>query len=102
MKDTKRGGKMYLIIAYDISDDNTRTRIANKLKYFGLTRVQRSVFIGKGGYALAKDISRATQKLINPQTDSIIIFITPTKTIHQAIILGTPLGEPTNVPYRIL
>ncbi len=34
------------LIAYDITDDKLRAKTANKLIYYGLERVQFSVFIG--------------------------------------------------------
>ncbi len=36
----------YLIVAYDIEDNPTRTKIAEILQYNGLTRIQYSVFAG--------------------------------------------------------
>lgn len=35
-----------LYVVYDIKDDSTRTYLANRLLYFGLRRVQYSVFNG--------------------------------------------------------
>lgn len=96
------GGDMYLIVVYDISSDKVRLRVANKLKYFGLARVQRSAFVGRGGLALAKDIVRASGRLIDHETDSVIVFVTPDKSVRQALIIGTPLGGLENVPIRIL
>lgn len=93
---------MYLIVVYDISNDRIRLKVANKLKYLGLTRVQRSAFVGRGGLALAKDVVRASGRLIDRETDSVIVFITPDKSIKQALIVGTPLGDLRNVSVRVL
>jgi len=96
------GGNVYLIVVYDISNDKVRLRVANKLKYFGLTRVQRSAFVGRGGLALAKDVVRASGKLIDHETDSVIVFVAPDKSVKQALIVGTPLGDLSNVSVRVL
>ncbi|MEM3455292.1 MAG: CRISPR-associated endonuclease Cas2 [Candidatus Micrarchaeia archaeon] len=42
MKETR-----YLFVAYDVKDDALRTKIANMLIYYGLTRIQYSVFKGE-------------------------------------------------------
>ena len=36
----------YLLIAYDIKDNPTRTHLARRLTYYGLKRIQYSVFEG--------------------------------------------------------
>lgn len=37
---------MITLVIYDISDDRTRLRVANLCKRFGLSRIQRSAFLG--------------------------------------------------------
>ncbi|MCC6023066.1 MAG: CRISPR-associated endonuclease Cas2, partial [Desulfurococcaceae archaeon] len=37
---------MKVLVIYDISDNNDRNRLAEDLKKLGLTRIQRSAFIG--------------------------------------------------------
>jgi len=81
-----------VVVIYDISDNSVRLRVAEKLKSFGLTRVQRSAFVGPGGCALAKDIARMTRRFINPKSDSLIIFVVPDKSVEEAIIVGTAIG----------
>ncbi|MCS7110743.1 MAG: CRISPR-associated endonuclease Cas2, partial [Ignisphaera sp.] len=36
-------------MAYDISDNTARLRVAEWLQNQGFTRIQRSVFVGRGG-----------------------------------------------------
>ena len=43
---------MLTIVSYDISDNTTRLHFIKRLQYFGLKRLQKSVFIG---YMLPKD-----------------------------------------------
>ena len=83
---------MRLIVIYDISDDRDRETIARKLKNLGLTRIQRSAFIGRGGKGHAKDVWRAVQRYVKEPIDSLIVFIVPDEVIKQAIVLGVPLG----------
>jgi len=42
-RNRNRNGKVFIVVAYDISDDRRRTRLHKKLKGFG-TPVQYSVF----------------------------------------------------------
>jgi len=92
-----------VIVIYDISNDSVRLRVAERLKGFGLTRVQRSAFVGPGGSGLAKDIARMTRRLINEKVDSLIIFIVPDKSVEEAIVVGTAMGSLYTCPrIRIL
>jgi CRISPR-associated protein Cas2 len=61
------------VIAYDISDDHRRARVAATLQAYG-DRIQRSVFVCMlEAPALAEVRSRAAE-IINPLTDSVYVF----------------------------
>lgn len=45
------------LIAYDIVSDKLRTHVANKLLYYGLTRLQLSVFMGDLRPHLKRDLT---------------------------------------------
>ncbi|ADN51072.1 CRISPR-associated endonuclease Cas2 [Vulcanisaeta distributa] len=79
---------MYVLVSYDISDDRRRLEIMNKLKSMGYVRVQRSLYIARGGNALAKDTARALTRLMNRE-DSVVILIIDGQTLNNAIKLGT-------------
>jgi CRISPR-associated protein Cas2 len=60
--------KMFIVVAYDISDDPRRTKLHNTLKNFG-TPVQYSVFeciLDKGG---VKKMKAAVNRVIEEDTD---------------------------------
>lgn len=64
---------MYYLIAYDISDNKTR-RLAVKLcKKAGLTRIQRSLFMGAAPVPKVEDIRSELSPLLDPKTDSLTI-----------------------------
>ena len=52
----------YLVVAYDIEDNPTRSKLATLLQYYGLTRIQYSVFAGaiseKNMYLLSDEIMK--------------------------------------------
>jgi len=82
--------KLY-VIAYDIEEDGTRIKVANTLKSFG-ERVQRSVFECWLTQSELEELKRRLKKLIDPENDSIRIYIP----CGQVQILG--YGEPTSAP----
>ncbi|BDR92493.1 CRISPR-associated endonuclease Cas2 [Vulcanisaeta souniana] len=79
---------MYVLISYDISNNRRRLEIMNKLKAMGYVRVQRSLYIARGGNALAKDTARALTRLMDRE-DSVVILIIDGQTLNNAIKLGT-------------
>ena len=78
---------MYVVVFYDISSNRVRQLVADKLLSKGLVRVQRSVFIGRGGYALAKDLARYLTRFINPG-DSLLIMVVSRDSVMGMIRLG--------------
>ncbi len=83
---------MYVIVAYDISDDYRRDRAAKLLLSMGYQRIQRSLYIAKGGAEKARRTAAALKRLINPDTDKIHILIVPDYTWQTRIEIGE--GEP--------
>jgi CRISPR-associated protein Cas2 len=61
------------VIAYDISDDRRRARVAAVLQAYG-DRVQRSVFIATVEEDMLREARDRISQIINPQTDSVYIF----------------------------
>jgi CRISPR-associated protein Cas2 len=78
---------MFVVVFYDISDNRRRELIANKLLSMGLTRVQRSVFIGRGGLALAKDIARFAFRHVSGN-DSVVVLVVPTDSLRNMLMVG--------------
>lgn len=79
-----------VIVVYDISDDNTRLRVARRLQLYGLSRIQRSAFAGNIERARVRDLSRRVESMIDEETDVVHIFnISPIEWEH-AIVLGRP------------
>ncbi|MGC9227671.1 CRISPR-associated endonuclease Cas2 [Caldivirga sp.] len=79
---------MIIIASYDISDDRRRVNAMNTLKALGFTRVQRSLYIAKGGLSLAKDAARALSRVIKASEDSVIIVIIDNRTWASGFRLG--------------
>ena len=78
---------MRIIVAYDISDDGKRQRFAEWLQSKGFTRIQRSVFVGRGGVAIAKDVERYARRIID-KGDKIHIFVIQDHEWDRRIAIG--------------
>jgi len=82
-----------ILVAYDISDDGKRQKLANELLRMGFTRVQRSVYIARTGYrGLRERAARAAARRIDPETDSVLILTVPEWSLESAIRIGLQEG----------
>ena len=61
------------IVAYDISDDRRRARVAAVLQAYG-DRIQRSVFVCTLEAGLLAEVRARMAEIINPDTDSVYVF----------------------------
>jgi len=84
---------MKIIVAYDISDNIKREAFAGFLKRMGLERIQRSLFIGRGGSSLVKDIERMARRIIDADHDCVHIFMLSAYDQTRIRIIGTPYNE---------
>jgi len=78
----------YIVVAYDISSNVRRFEAAEKLKGLGFVRIQKSLYIGRGGVALAKEAYRALLRVIDKTTDSVFIVVVPREAIEKAFAYG--------------
>lgn len=77
MKASKCGGKMYIIMIYDIKVDENGAKVSRNIfkitkKY--LSHIQNSVFEGEITPALLKKLEIEIKKYIRKDLDSVIIF----------------------------
>jgi len=84
---------MKVIVMYDVSDDRVREMLANRLQRLGLTRVQRSVFIGWSNNQKLRDIERIALRLINPRTDVVHIVPIDEFSWRKVKVIGTPYNS---------
>ena len=61
------------VIAYDISEDRRRARVAAVLQAYG-DRVQRSVFVCTVEAETLREIRVRIGEIIDPETDSVYVF----------------------------
>ncbi len=81
------------IVVYDVSDDKARLRLAELLQRKGLSRIQKSAFVGELTRAELKDLLRRAQEIIDLATDILHIIPVCRYDWSKRIILGKPLNE---------
>lgn len=64
---------MFLVVAYDIVDDNRRAKVSSTLKNFG-QRVQKSVFECYLDKEQMARMRQEVEELIDPANDSILYY----------------------------
>ncbi len=88
---------MFIVVFYDISSDKRRMMVAEKLKSLGLVRIQRSVFMGRGGSLKAREVVRAVKRLIDPNKDSLVVVTIPDNYVRKMMVVGWLWENPYGV-----
>lgn len=81
------------IVVYDVSDDKSRAKLAELLQKKGLTRIQRSAFVGELSRAELNNLLRKAKQLINEVSDVLHIIPVCRYDWGRRIIIGKPLNE---------
>lgn len=66
---------MITLVIYDISDDIVRSRIAKACKQFGLSRIQKSAFLGDLPSAKRKELISRLRRIFGNNKGNIQIFV---------------------------
>lgn len=89
---------MYTWVIYDIHKNKVRNRVAKRCKFYGLTRVQKSVFLGRLKSKQIKVLNSELSNTINQRTDR--LFVMPMSNEHFGRILQSgalpPLASVVN------
>lgn len=83
---------VFVVVFYDISDDGRRNIVAEKLRGFGFQRIQRSVYIARGGFGLAKEVFRALLRIVDKSTDSVVVMVVSRDSVEKGFFLGVSVG----------
>lgn len=93
---------MLTVVVYDISDNTSRSYLIKKLQFFGLKRIQKSVF---AGYLEAKerlDLADELDTFLSKETDSIIILPLCGTCKNSVLIAGDADIPQNDLLYRFL
>lgn len=66
--------KILAWMMYDISSNKARSRVAKKCKKYGMTRVQKSIFLGKLDMNRFDELTEICLGEIDEETDSVYLF----------------------------
>ena len=80
----------YLLVIYDISDDELRQKIADVLHSFGLGRIQKSAFFGYLINARVKDLVAKIKRLIKGKRANVQFYIICKQCLTRRIVIGVP------------
>ncbi len=93
---------MLTVVVYDITDNTSRNHFIKKLQYYGLKRLQKSVFIGYLELSERLDLAEEMNKFLSNDTDSIVIFPL-CESCRGSILLEGDASIPKNdLTYRFL
>ena len=81
---------MYTWVIYDIHKNRTRQRVAKRCKFYGLVRVQKSVFLGKIKGKWLKRMYSELSQTINLRTDRLLILPVSTHQFGRVMQAGVP------------
>ncbi|MEM1834576.1 MAG: CRISPR-associated endonuclease Cas2 [Thermosphaera sp.] len=90
------GDGMIVLIVYDISDNNVRLKLSNYLLDRGLSRVQKSVFIGRLLPTAVKDVERILPKYVACDSDVIHLIPLLEYSVKYMKHWGKPLSDITS------
>jgi len=65
---------MHTLVIYDITDDRIRENVATICKEIGLTRIQKSAFLGRLNSQQRKNLRRRLKKVLGKNRGNIQIF----------------------------
>jgi len=76
---------MITLVIYDISDDRTRLRVANLCKRFGLSRIQRSAFLGDIPSSRRKELVKRLRRFKGEGNIQVFVMCKPDFSLREVI-----------------
>lgn len=84
---------MKTLVVYDISDDDIRLKVSERCKDFGLTRIQKSAFMGVLNSARRKDLASVLKRILGESEGNIQIFVICEPDLTLRTVIGKPFKE---------
>lgn len=86
---------MKTLVVYDITDDNLRLKVAETCKNHGLSRIQKSAFIGEIPSGRRKELIVALEKLMRRRgpRDKIHVFVLCSSCYSLTRVIGSSIKE---------
>lgn len=93
---------MLTVVVYDISDNISRSYLIKKLQYYGLKRLQKSVFIGYLEVNERLDLAGDVETYLSCENDSIVIFPLCGSCKNSILIQGDAVIPQNDLTYRFI
>ena len=93
---------MLTVVVYDISENTSRNNLIKRLQYFGLKRIQKSVFIGYLELKERLDLVDDLDTFLSKESDSIIIFPLCENCKKSILLVGDAEIPENDLTYRFL
>lgn len=84
---------MHTLVIYDITDDNIRNRVSQICKAFGLSRVQKSAFLGILSSGERKELISMLKRTLSDSDGNIQIYVICRPDMALRVELGKPYKE---------
>lgn len=79
---------MKVLVVYDVSEDSRRLKLAGELKWYGLSRIQRSAFQGDLDSQRFKNLIRRAREIVDVRTDVVHVVPLGLREWEGRIVLG--------------
>lgn len=76
---------MYVVVAFDVSDERMRGRLRRFLRSLGLSMVNRSVYAGAGGQNVVEKIREKVREIAR-ERDSVFIILVQEQEYMRAVL----------------
>lgn len=93
---------MLTVVVYDISDNTSRSYLIKKLQYYGLKRLQKSVFIGYLEPDERLNLANDVETYLSSDNDSIVIFPVCESCKKSILIQGDADIPQNDLTYRFI
>ena len=77
---------MYVVVAFDISEERVRGRLRRFLRNNGFSRVNRSVYSAVGGEKLAARVAEEAARIVG-ERDHVFVITVLEQEYHRAIVV---------------
>ncbi len=84
---------MHTLVIYDITDDDIRNRVSQACKAFGLSRVQKSAFLGILSSGERKELISVLKKVLGDSEGNIQIYVICRPDMALRVEIGRPYRE---------
>ncbi|MEM4619946.1 MAG: CRISPR-associated endonuclease Cas2 [Desulfurococcaceae archaeon] len=93
---------MYVIVAFDVSEENVRGRLRRFLRSLGLSMVNRSVYAGVGGQNIVEEIREKVREIVGERDSVFIILVQEHEYLRATICTNMDCKKIEEISYDII